>query len=75
VNVTVYSEGNVKKTWTFEGRIKKEWKRLRTECFYDLCTVLNTIRMIKSIRIRWAGHVARVGERRDAYKVLVGKLV
>jgi len=46
------------------------WTRL----LYDLCTSLNTVRMIKSIRMRWAGHVARVGERKDAYRVLVGKL-
>jgi hypothetical protein len=33
----------------------------------------NIIRQIKSIRIRWAGHVARTGEERKVYKVLVGK--
>jgi hypothetical protein len=31
------------------------------------------IRMIKSKRMRWAGHVARVGETKDAYRILVGK--
>jgi hypothetical protein len=31
------------------------------------------IRMIKSRRMRWAGHVARMGEERDAYRLLVGK--
>jgi hypothetical protein len=33
----------------------------------------NIIRMIKSRRMRWAGHVARMGEKRNAYKILVGK--
>jgi len=33
----------------------------------------NTIRVIKSGRMRWAGHVARMGEKRGAYRVLVGK--
>ena len=33
----------------------------------------NTVRVIKSRRIRWAGHVARMGERRCVYRVLVGK--
>jgi hypothetical protein len=32
------------------------------------------IRMIKSGRMRWAGHVARMGEKRNAYRILVGKL-
>jgi hypothetical protein len=31
------------------------------------------IRMIKSMRIRWAGHVARMGENKNAYRILVGK--
>jgi hypothetical protein len=31
------------------------------------------IRVIKSRRMRWAGHAARIGERRNAYKILVGK--
>jgi len=33
----------------------------------------NVIRVIKSRRMRWAGHVARMGERRGVYRVLVGK--
>ena len=33
----------------------------------------NTVRVIKSRRMRWAGHIARVGERRGVYRVLVGK--
>jgi hypothetical protein len=35
--------------------------------------VLSIIRMIKSRRMRWAGHVARMGETRNAYRILVGK--
>jgi hypothetical protein len=34
---------------------------------------IHTIRMIKSGRMRWAGHVARLGETRNAYRILVGK--
>jgi hypothetical protein len=33
----------------------------------------NIIRMIKSRRMRWAGHEARMGEKRNAYRILVGK--
>ena len=38
----------------------------------DLYTSLNIVRVIKSRRTRWAGHVACMGERRDVYRVLMG---
>jgi hypothetical protein len=37
------------------------------------CRVCNIIRYIKSRRMRWAGHVARLGEERNVYRVLMGK--
>jgi hypothetical protein len=37
------------------------------------CTPPNIIRMIKSRRMRWAGHVARLREKRNAYGILIGK--
>jgi hypothetical protein len=40
---------------------------------YALYSSLNIIRVIKSRRLRWAGHVARMRERRGAYRALVGK--
>jgi hypothetical protein len=40
---------------------------------HNLYSSPNTIRMIKSRRMRWAGYVARMGEKRNAYKVLVGR--
>ena len=48
-----------------------EWRRLHNEPLNDLCTP-NNIPVIKARRIRW--HVACVGERRSAYRVLVGKV-
>ena len=39
----------------------------------DLCSLPNIVRLIKSRRMSWAGHVARVGESRGVYRVLVGK--
>jgi hypothetical protein len=39
----------------------------------DLYTLPNNVRMVKSRRMRWAGHVARMGEDRRVYRVLVGK--
>ena len=50
-----------------------EWRRLHKEELSDLYSSPNIVRVIKSRRMRWAGHVARMGEERGAYKVLVGK--
>jgi hypothetical protein len=50
-----------------------EWRRLHNEELNDLYSLPNIIRVIKSRRMRWAGHVARMGEGRVAYKVLVGR--
>jgi hypothetical protein len=49
-----------------------EWKSLHNEQLYAPYSP-NIIRVIKSRRLRWAGHVARVVERRGAYRALVGK--
>jgi hypothetical protein len=50
-----------------------EWRRLHNKELYALYSSPNIIQMIKSRRQRWAGHVARMGERRGAYRALVGK--
>ena len=50
-----------------------EWRRLHNEELNDLYTSPNIVRVIKSRRMGWAGHVARMGEERGAYRVLVGK--
>jgi hypothetical protein len=48
-----------------------DWKKLRNEELHNLYFSPNIIRMIKSRRMRWAGHVARMG--RSTYRILVGK--
>jgi len=50
-----------------------EWRRLHKEELNGLYSSPNIVRVIKSIRMRWAGHVARMGEERKVYRVLVGK--
>jgi hypothetical protein len=50
-----------------------EWRRLHNEELNDLYSPPNIIRVIKSGRMRWAGHVARMGEKRGAYRILVGR--
>jgi hypothetical protein len=51
----------------------EEWRRLHNEELYDLYSSPNVIRVIKSRR--WAGHVACVGDRRGAYRILVERSV
>ena len=49
------------------------WRKLHNEELNDLYCSPNVVRLIKSRRMRWVGRVARVGERRVVYRVLVGK--
>jgi hypothetical protein len=50
-----------------------EWRKLHSEELHNLYLSPDIIRQVKSRRMRWAGHVARMGEERKLYKVLVGK--
>jgi hypothetical protein len=49
------------------------WRKLHNEELRDLYSSPSIIRIIKSKRIRWVGHVARMGEKRNVYRLLVGK--
>jgi len=53
--------------------IKWEWRKLHNEDLIDLYSSANIIWVIQSRKIRWAGHVECVGEKRCVYMVLVGK--
>jgi hypothetical protein len=50
-----------------------KWRKLHNEQLHNLYSSPHVIRMIKSRRMRWAGHAARIGERRSAYRISVGK--
>jgi len=50
-----------------------EWRRLHNEKLNDLYCSPNILRVIKSRGMRWAGHMARMGEEKGVYRVLVGK--
>jgi hypothetical protein len=56
-----------------KDEVTGEWRRLHNEEFNDLYSSPNIIRVIKSIRMTCAGHVARMGEGRGAYRILVGR--
>jgi hypothetical protein len=53
--------------------VKGEWRKLHNEELHILYSTPNIIREIKSRRMRWAGHVARMGKERNVYRILVGK--
>jgi len=50
-----------------------EWRKVHNEELNDLYSLLNIVRVVKSRRMRWAGHVARMGEDRGVQMVLMGK--
>jgi hypothetical protein len=50
-----------------------EWRKLQNEELHNLYSSPDIIRQIKSRRMRWAGHVARMGGERKVYRILVGK--
>jgi len=50
-----------------------EWRKLHNEELNDLYSSPNIVRVIKSRIMRWAGNVARMGERRDVYRIFGGE--
>ena len=54
-------------------KVTREWRKLHNEELFCLYSSPNIVRMLKSRRMRWAGPVARMGERIGVYSVLVGK--
>jgi len=55
------------------NEVTGEWRKLHNEELNDLYSSPIIVRVIKSRRMRWVGHVACMGERRGVYRVLVGK--
>jgi hypothetical protein len=56
-----------------EDEVIGGWRKLHNEKLHKLDCSPSIIRIIKSRRMRWAGQVARMGEKRTAYRILVGK--
>jgi hypothetical protein len=62
--------------WIFEPKrdgVTGGWRKLHNEELHNLFSSPSIIRIIKLRRMRWAGHVARMGEKRNVYRLLVGK--
>jgi hypothetical protein len=55
------------------GEATGEWRKPHNEEFHDLYRSANIVRVMKSRRMRWAGHIARMGERRGVYRLSVRK--
>jgi len=53
--------------------VTREWRKLHNEKLNDRYSLPNIVRVVKSRRMRWAGHVARMGDDRGVHKMLVGK--
>jgi hypothetical protein len=53
--------------------LARGWKRLHNEKLHNLFASSNIIRVIKSRRMRWAGHVTHIGEMRNVHSILVCK--
>jgi hypothetical protein len=78
-------DGILHRLRVFENRVLKRifgtkrdevtggWRKLHNEELHDLYCSASIIRIIKSRRMRWAGHVAGMGEKRNVYRLLVGK--
>jgi hypothetical protein len=56
-----------------KDEVTGEWRKLHSGELHNLYSSPDIIRQFKSRRMRWAGHVARMGEGRNVYRVLVGK--
>jgi hypothetical protein len=57
-----------------KDEVTGEWRKLHNEELNDLYSLPNIVRVVKSRRMRWAGHVARIGENRGVHRVLIGKV-
>jgi hypothetical protein len=54
-------------------QVTGEWIKLHNEQLHDVYSSPSIIRIFKARRMRWAGHVARMGEKKNAYRLLLGK--
>jgi len=69
----VFENGVLRVFGPRRDEVTGEWRKLNNEELSDLYSLPNIARVVKSRRMRWAGHVARMGEGIGVYRVLVGK--
>jgi hypothetical protein len=71
--LTVFENRVLRRTFGPKREEEESWSKLHNDELHSLYSSLNIVRVIKSGRMRWAGHVARMGEGRSLYRVLVGR--
>jgi hypothetical protein len=69
----VWEQGAEGDVWTEEDWGDGRWRKLHNEKLRDLCSSSTIIRVIKSRKMRLAGHVVRMGDKRNAHRLLVEK--
>jgi hypothetical protein len=70
----VFENRVLRKIFGPERQEDGSWRKLHNDELHSLYSSPNIVRVIKSGRMRWAGHVARMGEGRGVYRALVGRL-
>jgi hypothetical protein len=74
INVRVFENRVLRRVFgPKRDEVTGERRKLHNEGLNDLYSLPNSVRVVKSRRMRWAGHVARMGEDRGVQRVLVGK--
>jgi hypothetical protein len=68
-----HTKGAEENIWTGGILNDRRLKKLHNEDPHNLYSLSSIITMMKSRKMRWAGHVAQMGEKRNAYRILVGK--
>jgi hypothetical protein len=66
-------ENSVFRIFGPERKVDGSWRKLHNDGLHSLYSSPNIVRVIKSRSMRWAGHLARMGEGRGVYRVLVGR--
>jgi hypothetical protein len=69
----VFENRVLRKIFGHKREEDRSWRKLHNDEFHNLYSSPNIIRVIKSRRMRWAGHVARMEEGRGVYRVLLGR--
>jgi hypothetical protein len=69
----VFEKRVLRKIFGPEREEDRSWRKLHNDELHSLYSSLNIVRVIKSRRMRWVGHVACMVERRSVYRVLVGR--
>jgi hypothetical protein len=69
----VFENRVLRKIFGLKREEDRSWRKLHNDELHSLYSSSNIVRVIKSRKMRWVGHVARMGEGRGVYRVLVGR--